>query len=104
MTNFTPLEPNKINRYYDEFAVEQLKTYFESGTYAGGQFERFAGGGDRPETANKFTADDIVAVSFLGESIPGLAALQMIDDGYGELTELLAELPVGVDLWDVPEE
>jgi uncharacterized protein DUF6308 len=104
MTNFTPLDPGRISRYFDEFAVEQLKTYFNSGTFAGGQFERFAGGGDRPETANQFTCDDVVAVSFLGENLPGLAAIQLLEDEYGEIGDLLSQIPVGVDLWEVPQE
>jgi len=104
MTNFTPLDPGRISRYFDEFAVEQLKTYFNSGTFAGGQFERFAGGGDRAETANQFTCDDVVAVSFLGENLPGLVAIEILEDEYGEIGDLLSQIPVGVDLWDVPEE
>ncbi len=52
----------------DPQAVEDLRRYFQpdlvvgnSPTYSGSRFEFFAGGGDRPQTANRITEDDLVA-------------------------------------------
>ncbi len=104
MTDFTPLDPGRLNRYLDEFAVEQLTTYFESGKYTGGHFERFGGGGDHPDTAGRFTSTDIVAASFLGVSVPGPTAIELLEDRYGEIGDLLTAIPRDVDLWEAPED
>jgi hypothetical protein len=100
MTDNTPIDPGNLNRFYDEFAVEQLKAYFESGQFAGAHFESF---GNSAETANRFTSDDIVAVSFVSSRIPGLAALQILETDNEELNELLSKIPGDVDLWDAPK-
>jgi hypothetical protein len=101
MTNITP---GNLSRYCDEYAAELLKKYFSSDDYTGGWFERFAGGGDRAETADRFTSDDIVAVSFLGVRIPGRAAIELLEERADEFNALLSDIPVDVDLWEVPEE
>ncbi|SDH47498.1 hypothetical protein SAMN05216377_12326 [Pseudonocardia oroxyli] len=67
--------------------------------YTGGQFERFAGG-DRPDVADTFTVDDLVAVSMLSVTVPGRAALNILGPDAGELAELLAAIPTDVDLVD----
>lgn len=103
MTEPTPLDPGALNRYFDDFAYEVLQNYFNSGTYTGGRFERFAGGGDQPETADQFTSDDIVAVSFLGSRIPGRASLEILENGADDLSALLSQIPRDVDLWEAPE-
>ncbi|MGW5525249.1 DUF6308 family protein [Gordonia sp. NPDC003950] len=92
-------------------AVDALKDYFQDDgalAYSGSRFERFAGGGDRPEVANEFTAEDIVAVTLLSVDIPGTAALRILGDrdpGYREqLCDLLSTLPTDVDLADATDE
>lgn len=62
-------------------AAELLGLYFHaremdySGPlYTGGQFERFAGRGDHPDVVNRFTAEDLVAVSMLSVHGPSRAA------------------------------
>ncbi|MGB3412443.1 MAG: DUF6308 family protein [Microthrixaceae bacterium] len=97
------IEPSQIRAYLGEEAASNLHNYFHgSGTklFTGSSFERFAGGGDRPEVANHFTAEDIVAVSMLSVDIPGRASLEILDFRAGELNELLAGIPTGLDLWD----
>lgn len=55
------------------------------------------GGGDREETGDRFTGDDIVAVGFLSVQIPWRAAQVLIDEP--GRWRALAEVPAGVDLW-----
>lgn len=99
-----PIDPSALNRYLGAPALGHLDEYFNSGQYTGGRFERFSGGGDRPETALRFMSDDIVAVSLLGVRIPGRAALQVLDSRSAELNALLIDIPVGLDLWQAPED
>lgn len=98
------IDPAVLMRYLGDGAVGRLDEYFHSGMYTGGQFERFAGGGDRPATVGAFTSDDIVAVSLLGVRIPGRAALQVLDVQTKELNALLGKIPARVDLWLAEEE
>jgi hypothetical protein len=104
MTEPKPIDVGMINRFIDEFAVEQVQTYFKSGNYTGSHFERFAGGGDSPETRDRFTSDDLVATSFVGVRVPGRAALEILVDHPDELNDLLSQIPVDVDLWEASDE
>lgn len=104
MKDLTPIDAGKLNRYVDDYAVEIVAKYFKSGTYTGGWFDHYAGGGDRPETANRFEDDDIVAVSFLGARLPGRAAYAILEDRSEEFGDLLTQIPGDVDLWDAPDE
>jgi hypothetical protein len=47
--------------------------------YSGAYFERLGGGGDRPETADQFTAEDLLAVSMLSVRISGYHALHVLE-------------------------
>lgn len=104
MKRVKPIDPQQLYRYLDGEAPQRLRTYFGSGTYTGGRFERFAGGGDRPAVKDEFTSDDIVAVSLLGVRIPGIAALHLVDAGAKDFGSLLSAVPNRIDLWDVEEE
>ena len=91
--------------FLDPQAHERVRTYFSGPRlYSGGRFELLGGGGDRPEIANTFTAEDIVAVSLLSVNIPGNAALAILEEHAEELNEHLSHLPVGVDLWAAPRQ
>ncbi|WP_251149765.1 DUF6308 family protein [Cellulosimicrobium sp. Marseille-Q4280] len=86
-------------------AVEHLRRYFGpvDGTsgWAGSRFERLAGGGDRPDVADRFTADDLVAVSLLSVNVPPHGAIQLLESRADELARLLAEIPHDLELVDV---
>lgn len=97
------IDPVQLASYLDGNASELLSEYFRSGRFTGGSFERFAGGGDRPDVADRFTSDDIVAVSLLGVRIPGLPALSILGDREAEFSQMLAGIPAGVDLWEAEE-
>ena len=99
-----PISAATLKSYVGERAVDLLRAYFATGTFTGGRFERFDGGGDRAEVANVITAEDIVAVSLLGVRIPGEPALAMVEKLQSEISALLTEIPLGVDLWDAAED
>ena len=92
----------KIGRYLDpDKAVPLVHSYYKGaarkdGTnfpYSGGQFEFLCGGGNRGETANRITADDIVAVSLLGVDVPAFASLQILGPDSRRISGLLEQLP-----------
>jgi hypothetical protein len=85
-------------------AAQRVKRYYTEAKFTGRQFEWLAGGGDRPETTNCFTSDDIVAVSLLSVYIPGGASLAILQDRSADLAALLTDIPNNVDLWDAPED
>jgi len=68
--------------------------------YSGSYFERFGGGGDRPEVAYQFTADDLLAVTMLSVRIERFHALHVLDYRAREFSELLTQIPLGVSLHD----
>jgi hypothetical protein len=87
-------------------SVANLRMYFgtdlPAGTlprYTGGRFELLAGGGDRPDAANRITADDLIAVELLGVQVPGPVALDLLDGALGLATARhLEHIPVGVSI------
>jgi hypothetical protein len=78
-------------------AVELLRDYFTplpTGRFSGAHFESFGGGGDRPAVANTFTADDLVAVTTLGVTLSGDAAIALLETRSSEFSELLGPITV----------
>ena len=67
--------------------------------YSGAYFERL-GGGDRPEVAYQFTAEDLLAVSMLSVPVVRYYALHVLDYRGREISGLLAQIPVDVKLAD----
>jgi hypothetical protein len=55
MTCPDALDAARLASFLDGQAADLLDKYFNSNTFTGGHFERFAGGGDRPEVADRFT-------------------------------------------------
>jgi hypothetical protein len=99
--------PEILEHPQREQAVAHLRRYFGQVTaktgWSGSRFERFAGGGDRPEVADHFTAEDLVAVSLLSVNVPPLGALQILETRADELSDLLARVPRSLELVDVDE-
>ncbi|MER7762885.1 DUF6308 family protein [Streptomyces sp. NPDC097619] len=94
-------------------AVRDLRAYFGTGgssdgapgtggpCYSGGRFERLGGGGDREEIADRFTAEDLIAVQTLSVKVPAKVALGLLEgDLGGELSKLLALIPSDLDMVD----
>lgn len=94
----TPLfEPQATDNLARYFAVDSG----EGGAplFTGAMFERLCGGGDSPAAANIITASDLIAVQMLSVTIPASAALALLEGDIGKrLSELLAEIPVGLDM------
>jgi hypothetical protein len=87
-----------------ERAAGVLRAYFTPrppGRFTGAWFERFAGGGDRPEIADHFTADDLIAVSMLSVQVVGDAALEILHTRRDRLRALLQQIPTDVALADL---
>ena len=62
-----------------------------------------AGRGDRPETANQITLDDLVAVTLLSVDVPGDVALQLLEGNLGpDITRHLQPIPTNVSIKDPP--
>lgn len=71
------------------------------GVFTGGRFEHLAGGGDRRQVANRFTAEDLIAVQTLSVTVPAPVALDLLEGPLGaQLSELLRDIPADTDLAD----
>lgn len=89
----------------EDFATRLVKRYLATDTagrakYSGAYFERIGGGGDRPEIADQFTAEDLLAVTMLSVRIEGYHALEILHYRARELNDLLAQIPRGIALQD----
>jgi hypothetical protein len=69
--------------------------------FTGSVFETFAGGGDKPDVKNRFTAADLVAVALLGVNVPGRAAVVLLEDADEAFQAHLTAIPTDVALEDV---
>jgi uncharacterized protein DUF6308 len=88
MTIDTPGELRDEDR-----ATQLVNLYLATGStgraqYSGAYFEQLGGGGDRPETARRFTAEDLLAVSMLSVRIDGYHALHVLEYQARELNGL----------------
>lgn len=86
-------------------AAELVRRYYRpvgdnSTPRTGTRFDGWAGGGDRAESADRITADDLVAVSFLSVDIKGRAAIGLLEKYADEISDLLRKIPADLDLWD----
>ena len=77
-------------------ALETLACYYGRGRHAdhggftGARFDTWDSTGTRAQDVNRFTADDVVAVSFLSVYVPPLAAAVLLHDHANDFTGLLA--------------
>ncbi|MFJ6518387.1 DUF6308 family protein [Streptomyces filamentosus] len=88
-------------------AVVDLRRYFGIGVppggmpFTGSRFEHLTGGGDRPEVADRFTAEDLVAVQTLSVTVPAPVALDILEGRLGaQLSGLLHAIPWDIDMVD----
>ncbi|MDK1348939.1 DUF6308 family protein [Streptomyces sp. 378] len=88
-----------------ERVVGDLRGYFgidlPPGTraFTGSRFEHLAGGGDRPEVADRITAEDLVAVQTLSVTVPAPVALDLLEGHLGaHLSDLLRVVPADLDM------
>ncbi|MCZ9349124.1 DUF6308 family protein [Streptomyces mutabilis] len=90
-----------------ERVVGDLQCYFGIGLppgtvpFTGSRFEHLAGGGDRPEIADRITAEDLVAVQTLSVTVPPPVALDILEGRLGtRLSGLLQTIPRDIDMVD----
>ncbi|MFJ6355361.1 DUF6308 family protein [Streptomyces sp. NPDC092046] len=91
----------------DPQAVVDLRRYFGIDqppggmSFTGSRFEYLAGGGGRPEVADRFTAEDLVAVQTLSVTVPAPVTLDILEGRLGaQLSGLLHAIPWDVDMVD----
>ncbi len=94
----------------EDAAIRLVEAYFAEdpatgrARYSGAYFERLGGGGDRPEAAYQFTAEDLLAVSMLSVPVDRYYALHVLDYRACELSGLLVQIPLGIALQDTQAE
>jgi hypothetical protein len=86
----------------DPAAERDLRGYFGEGgarTYTGRRFEGLGGGGDRAETRDRITADDLVAIQMLSVRAPAEVAIGLLEGGLGvEISALLRQIPADAEM------
>lgn len=97
--------PQALQAEDDRPAIALLDRYFgkNGAAYLGAEFDTWGKPDGRDPHPNRFTADDVVALSFLSVPVGGLAARQLLRDQADELTELLTQLGEDRELADEPE-
>lgn len=93
----------------EDFAACLVRRYHATGgdgraRYSRAHFEQLGGGGDRPEVADMFTAEDLLAVTMLSVRIEGYHALEILHYQADPLNELLAQIPRDIALQDAGAE
>jgi hypothetical protein len=99
--------PEALQTSDDEFALNHLCRYYRErpGTplgadFTGARFDIWDSSRTRTEDADKFTADDLVAVTFLSVTVPPKAAWDLLvrrTDGFSKLLALVPD----TDLADI---
>lgn len=90
-----------------DLALRHLQEYFapppEGKGYTGRYFDTWDSSGTAAESADTFTADDLVAVTFLSVSVPAHAAIGILGDQREALSEMLRQIGADRDLVDIDE-
>lgn len=92
----------------DDQALRLIHSYYGwpdgSGEPAtGALFDGWDSAGTRDRDSDRFTADDLVAITFLSVSVPGRTARDLLRDRADALSALLAEVGPDRDLVDEPD-
>jgi hypothetical protein len=90
----------------EERAVKILQAYFTPLTgrnegFTGGAFDTFDPSGTRSSSSDRFTADDLVSVSLLSVTVPGRAAIEILERQAERFEDLLTSVGEDRDLADV---
>jgi hypothetical protein len=92
----------------DKSALELLRRYYGQPLWGpaaavGAFFDFWDSTGTRVKDLDRFTADDLVAITFLSVNVPASAARMILIDGADQLSELLRGLGPDRDLVDEDE-
>ncbi len=89
---------------HDDRALAVLRRYYGTGagteTFTGARFDTWDSTGTRAADHDRFTADDLVAVTFLSVNASASAAIRLLDTEAQTFNLLLAELGLDEDLVD----
>ena len=93
----------------DELALKLLRDYYRrpfgfGHFYTGAAFDTWDSTGTRSQDVNVFTADDLVAVTFLSVRVGPLAAHLLLDERRSDFSKLLEKIGPDHDLADEAEE
>jgi hypothetical protein len=81
----------------DPATPSMVETYLD--TYTGRFFERIGDGGEGPESRDRVTAEDLVAVQMLSVTIPATTAAKLLLGDLGtKLSAVLRDIPTNVAL------
>ena len=97
--------PQALQTEDDGAAVALLDRYYgtKGRAYLGAEFDTWGKPGGVDPHPDRFTPDDVIALSFLSVPVGGLAARQLVRDQAEEFTALLTELGEDRDLADEME-
>jgi hypothetical protein len=84
----------------DEAALDYLREYYRMRPGTGASFDGWDSTGTRELDTKCFTADDLIAVSFLSVAVPPKAAWQLLEGRPDDFNRLLPQVPEH-DLADV---
>lgn len=90
--------PNSLTASDDTTALDRLHCYFGRGSHShhgqftGAYFDTWDPAGTRERDADRFTSDDLVAVTFLSVTVPPRAAHELLVVRADQLSEMLVEL------------
>jgi Family of unknown function (DUF6308) len=100
--------PRSLTRHSDAHAIQQLRDYYAPApehrggiVHTGSLFDTWAGGGDGAAVADRFTADDLVAASLVGVTVPGRTAILLLDRQAEKYHKLLEAIGPDRDLVEV---
>ena len=91
--------PEKLIDIVGREGVDHLEAYFAPAAYTGQWFETFAGGGDRAETRDRITVDDLYAVEALNVQVPFAVGKELLEGRLGDdVGARLRRIPTDVEL------
>ena len=98
--------PRLLQDPNDEHALAALRRYYGTGdgteTFTGARFDTWDSTGTRAADHDRFTADDLVAVTFLSVNVSAPAAIRLLDTQAQEFSELLSAVGPDKDLAEGP--
>ena len=96
--------PPALTAAHNDAALDLLRCYYGRGgahahrPYDGAWFDSWDSSGDRAASSDRFTADDVVAVTFLSVSVPPRAVIELLHRQSADFTALLQDLGPDRDL------
>jgi len=92
-----------------DLAVALLEDYFSppdgrGSDFKGAYFTHIGREWSEPKYYNRITASDIVAVSCLNAEIPPAASIALLGVDTDPISDLLAQIPVDLDLWNATDD